>query len=129
MQPSTEFLTPEECAEVDKALLTSREKFSARVAIYALRSLKQIAQVNEVGITQLDPRQIETWVYEDESLQGGVDREFRQFFAQLVLASLKPLKQMAQKAGVAIESLSVAHVITWFEQQAKSNLGKTNPDL
>ena len=129
MQPSTEFLTPEECAEVDKALLTSREKFSARVAIYALRSLKQIAQANGTAITQLDPQQIETWVYEDESLQGGIDREFRQFFAQLVLASLKPLKQMAQKAGVAIETLTVTQVIVWFEEQARLNLGKAKPDL
>lgn len=124
MQPSTEFLTPEECAEVDKALLTSREKFSARVAIYALRSLKQIAHEHDTPITQLDPQQIEAWVYQDESLQTGIDREFRQFFAQLVMASLKPLKQMAQEAGVAIESLTITHVIAWFERQAKLNLGK-----
>lgn len=129
MQPSTEFLTPEECAEVDKALLTSREKFSARVAIYALRSLKQIAQATEIAITQLEPQQIEGWVEQDESLQAGIDREFRQFFAQLVLAAFKPLKQAAQVAEVSIESLTVAQVITWFEQQAKLNLGKTNPDL
>ncbi|MBW4472360.1 MAG: hypothetical protein KME45_18600 [Stenomitos rutilans HA7619-LM2] len=124
MQPSNEFLTPEECAEVDKALLTSREKFSARVAIYALRSLRQIAQENTTSITQLDPQQIEDWVYQDESLQTGLDREFRQFFAQLVIASLKPLKQIAQEAGVAIEALTVSQVIIWFERQAKVNLDK-----
>jgi hypothetical protein len=124
MQPSVEFLTPEECAEVDKALLTSREKFSARVAIYALRSLKFVAQANGVAITQLDPQQIEDWVYQDESLQTGLDREFRQFFAQLVIASLKPLKQAAASGGVAIEELSASNVIAWFEQQAKRNLGK-----
>jgi len=124
MQPSTEFLTPEECAEVDKALLTSREKFSARVAIYALRSLKQIAQKNGVAITQLEPQQIEAWVYQDESLQTGIDREFRPFFSQLVIASSKPLGQMAQQTGVAIEAITVSQVIVWFEQQAKLNLGK-----
>jgi hypothetical protein len=124
MQPSVEFLTPEECAEVDKALLTSREKFSARVAIYALRSLKFVAQANGVAITQLDPQQIEDWVYQDESLQTGLDREFRQFFAQLVIASFKPLKQAAASGGVAIEELSASNVIAWFEQQAKRNLGK-----
>ncbi|MBD2038882.1 hypothetical protein H6F76_28435 [Leptolyngbya sp. FACHB-321] len=123
MQPSNEFLTPEECAEVDKALLTSREKFSARVAIYALRSLKQIAQANGVTIVQLDPQQIEAWVYQDESLQAGVDREFRQFFSQLVIASMKPLRQMAAAAGVPIEAIGLAQVIDWFEQQAKLNLG------
>jgi len=123
MQPSNEFLTPEECAEVDKALLTSREKFSARVAIYALRSLKQIAQANGVTITQLDSQQIEAWVYQDESLQTGIDREFRQFFSQLVIASMKPLRQMAAAAGVPIEAIGLAQVIDWFEQQAKLNLG------
>ena len=123
MQPSNEFLTPEECAEVDKALLTSREKFSARVAVYALRSLKQIAQANEVTITQLDSQQIEAWVYQDESLQTGIDREFRQFFSQLVIASMKPLRQMAAAAGVPIEAIELAQVINWFEQQAKLNLG------
>lgn len=124
MQPSNEFLTPEECAEVDKALLTSREKFSARVAIYALRSLKQIAQANGVTIVQLEPQQIEAWVYQDESLQTGVDREFRQFFSQLVIASMKPLRQMAAAAGVPIEAIGLAQVINWFEQQAKLNLDK-----
>jgi hypothetical protein len=29
MQPNSEFLTPEECLEVDKALLTAKDKFSA----------------------------------------------------------------------------------------------------
>lgn len=125
MQEPADFLTPEECAEVDAALLTAREKFSARVAIYALRSLKQIAQENGVAITQLQPPQIEDWVYQDESLQTGLDREFRQFFSQLVLASLKPLGNVAQQADVAIESLTVSQVIAWFEQQSKHNLGKT----
>lgn len=121
MQPSTEFLTPEECAEVDKALLTSRGKFSARVAIYALRSLKAIASKSKTTIAQLDPQQVEDWVYQDESLQTGLDREFRQFFAQLVMASLKPLKQMAQEYGVAIEVLTVSQVIAWSEHQATLN--------
>ncbi len=124
MQEPAEFLTPEECAEVDAALLTAREKFSARVAIYALRSLKQIAQENGVAITQLKPQQVEDWVYQDESLQTGLDREFRQFFSQLVIASLKPLGNVAQQTGVMIESLTVSQVIAWFEQQSKHNLGK-----
>ena len=123
MQPSNEFLIPEECAEVDKALLTSHDKFSTRVAIYALRSLKQIAQANGVPIVQLEPQQIEAWVYQDESLQTGIDREFRQFFSQLVIASMKPLRQIAAAAGVPIEAIELAQVINWFEQQAKLNLG------
>ncbi|NJP12122.1 MAG: hypothetical protein HC866_23845 [Leptolyngbyaceae cyanobacterium RU_5_1] len=122
MQPPTEFLTPEECAEVDKALLTSHDKFATRVAIYALRSLKHIAQQNEVSISALQLEQIEDWVYQDDSLQQGVDQEFRKFFSQLVISSLKPLKQASQEMGVAIEELTISQVIAWFEQEAKFKL-------
>lgn len=126
MQPTTEFLTPDECAEVDKALLTSREKFSARVSIYALRSLKQIAQTNQVPIETLQQEQIEDWIYQDESLQQGIDNEFKKFFSQLVISSVKPLKQAAQEAGVTIEHLTVPQVVTWFEKEAKLRLEQKN---
>lgn len=119
---ATEFLTPQECAEVDKALMTSQDKFAARVAIYALRSLKQIAQQNGTAIAQLTSEQVEDWVYQDESLQTGIDQEFRRFFTQLVLSSQKPLNQAASEANVPIEQLSVPQVVTWFEQQAKQRL-------
>lgn len=122
MQPQTEFLTPEECAEVDKALLTSQDKFATRVAIYALRSLKQIALENGVTIAQLTPAQIEDWVYQDESLQKTTDQGFRSFFSQLVIASQKPLKQTADAAGLTIEELTLPQVIAHFEQQARQRL-------
>ena len=122
MQPSTEFLTPEECADVDKALLTAREKFSTRVAIYALRSLKQIAQQSGVAIEQLQPYQVSNWVETDETLQDGNDPQFRRFFTQLVLSSLKPLHQAAEEAGVSIAALTVPQVIHWFEQESKARL-------
>lgn len=121
MQPA-EFLTAEECAEVDKALLTARDKFTARVAIYALRSLKQIAQQTGTQIETLQPDQIENWVYQDQTLQTNTDREFRHFFSQLVISSQKPLKQAAQQTGIAIEALTVSQVVSWFEQEAKTKL-------
>jgi hypothetical protein len=115
----TEFLTPEECAEVDKALLTSRDKFSARVAIYSLRSLKQIAQESGQTIADLRPEQIEDWIYQDESLQGGIDSEFKKFFTNLVIASIKPLNRAAQDEGTTIEQLTVPKVVSWYEKEAK----------
>ncbi|GAB4331722.1 MAG: hypothetical protein OHK0047_19510 [Leptolyngbyaceae cyanobacterium] len=126
MQPGTEFLTPEECAEVDKALLTSHDKFTARVAIYALRSLKSIAQDHHISISALQPEQIEDWVYQDASLQQGIDQEFRRFFSQLVISSLKPLKQMALHLGTNIEDLEVPQVIAWYETEAKARLEQNN---
>ncbi|HEY9907531.1 MAG TPA: hypothetical protein V6D18_07975 [Thermosynechococcaceae cyanobacterium] len=122
MEPSTEFLTPEECAEVDKALLTSQDKFTTRVTLYALRSLKQIAQQHGQSIADLQPTQVEDWVYQDESLQTGIDREFRQFFAQLVISAQKPLRHMAKARNGTIEDLTLSQVISWFEEQAKLRL-------
>jgi hypothetical protein len=122
MQPDSEFLTPEECLEVDKALLTSRDKFSARVAIYSLRSLKQIALTSGKTIADLDPTQIEDWIYQDQSLQGGIDHEFKKFFSKLVIASISPLNQVAAANGSTIEDLSVQQVVAWFEAKAKAEM-------
>lgn len=122
MQPNTEFLTPEECAEVDKALLTSRDKFMARVAIYSLRSLKQIAQQSGQTIADLNSQQIADWVANDPSLQQSIDSNFKDFFTQLTISSLKPLNQSANDAGVAIEELTIPQLVAWFEKQAKLNI-------
>ncbi len=132
MNTATEFLTPAECAEVDQALLTSHGKFTTRVAIYALRSLKAIAAYENRAIAELAPQQIEDWVYQDTSLQGGIDlddngesmRKFRQFFANLVIASTKPLTQAAADLNLPIEQLTVAQVIAWFEADAKKRLNQ-----
>lgn len=124
MQPSTEFLTPEESAEVDKALLTSRERFSTRVAIYALRSLKQVAERERVAIADLKTYQIVEWINQDDSLQQGTDQDFRRFFAQLVDASRRPLRQAAEAAGAPIETLTVPQVVAWFEQEAKQRFAQ-----
>jgi hypothetical protein len=126
MQPDSEFLTPEECLEVDKALLTSRDKFSARVAIYSLRSLKQISQSSGKPIANLDSTQIEDWIYQDESLQGGIDNEFKKFFSKLVIASINPLNQIAAANGSTIEDLSVQQVVAWFEAKAKAEMQAKN---
>ncbi|MDX2241895.1 MAG: hypothetical protein NW224_14510 [Leptolyngbyaceae cyanobacterium bins.302] len=130
MNSATDFLTPEECAEVDKALLTSHDKFTTRVAIYALRSLKAVAQQNNVAIATLQPHQIEDWVYQDETLQDNNDltvshestQQFRQFFSNLVIAATKPLRQAAEELGVTVEQLTVPQVIVWFETKAKQRL-------
>lgn len=122
MESPTDFLTPDECAEVDKALLTAHDKFTTRVAIYALRSLKIIAQQESVAIAELQPHQIENWIYQDDSLQESGDRQFRQFFANLVISSTKPLKQVAQALNVDIEQLTIAQVIAWFEAAAKQRM-------
>ena len=119
-----EFLTPEESSQVDAALLSSKEKFSTRLAIYALRCLKQIAEQENITIENIDSEQIRAWIKNDESIKNQLelDANFENFFTQLVVSSLKPLKQAALEADVQIQNLSVKQVITWFEHQAKTQL-------
>lgn len=105
-------------------MLTARDRFSARVAIYSLRALKQIGQQQEVPIEGLQSETITNWVEQDPTLQPeqGFDSNFKRFFSRLVISSLKPLKQIALENGMAIETLTPAHVITWFEKEAKTRI-------
>lgn len=121
MQPTMEFLTTEEAIKVDAALLSSKDKFSTRLAIYALRCLKQIAEVQEISVEQITPAQITDWIKQDQNIQQQleVDSNFESFFTRLVLSSLKPLTQIAQSEEIPIEMLTVEQVIAGFEKQGK----------
>ena len=106
MEPLADFLKPEECAEVDMALLSSKEKFSARVAIYALRVLKQIAGETGKPVAEVTNGQVMDWIKNDESIKGSIelDASFENFFTNLVAASLRPLRQIAADAERARRS-------------------------
>lgn len=123
-QSDLQFLTLEECAEVDTALLSTREKFSARLAIYALRVLKQIAGETALKVEEVTPQQVKNWIEKDETIrqQIEIDSGFASFFTNLVISSLKPLKQISQETGVPVEDLTVRQVVAWFEKQAKMRL-------
>ncbi|MBD2041457.1 hypothetical protein [Microcoleus sp. FACHB-672] len=123
-QSDLQFLTLEECAEVDTALLSTREKFSARLAIYALRVLKQIAGETALKVEEVTPQQVKNWIEQDETIrqQIEIDTGFASFFTNLVISSLKPLKQIYLETGVPVEDLTVRQVVAWFEKQAKMRL-------
>jgi hypothetical protein len=70
-QPSEQFLTLEESAKVDAALLSSPEKFLARLTMSSLKLLKHIAQESDVAIEDLTPQQVIAWFEKD----GKVRRE------------------------------------------------------
>lgn len=70
-QPSAQFLTPEESAKVDAALLAANEKFLTRLTISSLKLLKHIAQEYGVAIEDLDTQQIVAWFEKD----GKIRRE------------------------------------------------------
>lgn len=70
-QPSSQFLTFEESAKVDAALLASNEKFLARLTISSLKLLKHIAEENDVNIEDLTTQQVINWFEKD----GKIRRE------------------------------------------------------
>ncbi|MGL5134269.1 MAG: hypothetical protein ACRC78_17225 [Planktothrix sp.] len=121
-----EFLTEDEAIQVDAALLSSKEKFSTRLAIYALRCLKEIAKTEDIKIEDIKPEQVQYWVKNDDSFKEKLelDGNFHQFFSQLVISSLKPLKQASQAENIPIQDLTVKQLIQWFEQESQQNLGK-----
>lgn len=66
---SMQFLTPEESAEVDKALLSSPEKFLARLTISTARLLGYIARDLDTAIADLTPQQIVQWFEQDAKVK------------------------------------------------------------
>jgi len=77
-QPSTQFLSLEESAKVDAALLSSPEKFLTRLTISSHKLLKHIAEDYGVAIEQLTTGQIIAWFEKDGKLrrEQGVEASF-----------------------------------------------------
>lgn len=69
LDQSLQFLTPEESAEVDKALLSSPEKFLARLTISTAKLLKVIATDTDTPIEALTAVQITQWFEQDAKLK------------------------------------------------------------
>lgn len=65
MMDNQQYLTPEESLEVEKALLTSSEKFLTRLTISSLRLLQVIAQDIDVSVDQLTSHNIIQWMEKD----------------------------------------------------------------
>ena len=65
-----QYLTHAEAIEVDKALLSTHEKFLTRITISSMRMLKQIADAEQVAkIEDLTPQQIIEWFERDAELK------------------------------------------------------------
>ena len=77
-KPSTQFLSSEESAQVDAALLSSPEKFLTRLTISSLRTLKHIAKEYDVSIEELTTKQIITWFENDAKVrrEKGIEEAF-----------------------------------------------------
>ena len=63
------YLTHAEAVAVDKALLSTHEKFLTRITISSLRMLQQIAEHEQVKVEELTPQQIIKWFERDAELK------------------------------------------------------------
>ncbi len=68
---SMQFLSQEESADIDAALLDSSEKFLTRLTISSLRLLQIIAEDLEIPVNELTHKQIIAWFEKD----GKIRRE------------------------------------------------------
>ncbi len=128
-----QLLTPEESSLVEGALMTTKEKFSTRVAIYGLRVLKQIGAERGMALDAIGAAELNQFLTEDEQAQQAVaqngfaiDESFKGFWAQIILSSIKPLHQVAAAQGIGLGDLTVGQIIAGFEAKSKA---LHNPDV
>jgi hypothetical protein len=119
-----QFLSPEECAEIDGTLLPTRDRFSIRIAVYSWRYLQQVSAGLGISVANLQPQQIRDWIDRDTTLQTsvGIDESFMDLLDRLLISSLGPLQKIAHQENTAIERLTLPQIIGWFEAQVKSTL-------
>jgi hypothetical protein len=120
----SQFLSPEECAQIDQTLLPTRDRFSIRIAVYSWRYLQRVSEGLGLLIAELQPQQISDWIRQDATLQtsAATDESFIELLDRLLLSSLGPLQKIAQQENTVIERLTLPQIIDWFEQQVKSAL-------
>ena len=68
-QAPDKYLSTEESADVEAALLTSSEKFLARLTISSQRLLQIIAKDNQVAVEGLTHQQIIQWFENDSKVK------------------------------------------------------------
>lgn len=73
-----QFLTLEESAKVDAALLASNEKFLTRITISSLKLLKHISQETGVAMEDLTAEQVVAWFEKDGKIrrEQGIDAAY-----------------------------------------------------
>ena len=66
---SQQFLTTEEAIAVDRALLSTHEKFLTRITISSLRLLQKISVDQDVPVADLTPEIVIAWFEADSKRQ------------------------------------------------------------
>jgi hypothetical protein len=119
-----QFLSADECAQIDRTLLPTRDRFSIRIAVYSWRYLQRVREGVGIAIADLTPEQISDWIRQDAALQtsAATDESLTELLDRLVISSLGPLQKIAQQENTVIERLTLPQIINWFEAQVKASL-------
>jgi hypothetical protein len=119
-----QFLSADECAQIDQTLLPTRDRFSIRITVYSWRYLQRVSEGVGIAIADLTPAQISDWICQDAALQtsAATDESFVELLDRLVISSLGPLQKIAQQENTIIEQLTLPQIINWFEAQVKASL-------
>jgi len=122
-----ELLSPEESAQVDGALMTSKDRFSTRVAIYALRIMKQISAEQVIKLEAVGPLQLGEFLENDQAAQESmaaqsmeIDSNFKQFWSHIILSARKPLGAIAEANNTEMVNITTSQIISWFKAQSKA---------
>lgn len=121
--PFPELLTAEQVYEIDSSLLPARDKFAARVALYALQVYRQIAAAEAIDLLDVTPEQLQAWLvqqgtaehFAQQSLE--LDAGFLSFWSQLLESARKPLRQVVQATGQSLAELDARQLVSWFQAQ------------
>jgi hypothetical protein len=112
-------LSQAECLAVDQTLLPYRDKFTIRLAMYALRTLQPLADQLGRSVTTLSDAEILAWVAQQPTIQAESSEfgDFAGWYAKILAAARVPLAKAAAAKQVTPESLTVTDIIAWFESQ------------
>jgi len=149
-QDPIQFLTLEEAQEIDKAMLSSMEKFMTRITVSALRIIIKIAEDLQTHGEELTPQQIVQWIEHDslKRKEQGEDAAFlkwassqpdlefeddrqdqvtsanlsshEKFLTRMVISAMQSLQAIAKDYNVHVEDLTAVQVISWTEREATS---------
>lgn len=148
-QDPIQFLTLEEAQAISGTLLSTIEKFMARITISSMRIIIKIAQDINIHAEDISANQIVNWIEHDSQIlkeQGEeaaflkwtsphLDVDFEdtrqdevtsanlssheKFLTRMVISAIQPLVAIAKDHSVHLEELTVEQIIFWIERDTK----------
>jgi len=148
-QDPIQFLTLVEAHAIDRAMLSTMEKFMTRITVSSMRIITKIAEDLHIHAEDLAASQIVHWIELDSQIRQdqGEDAAFlkwtsphpdldfedtrqdevttaalsshEKFLTRMVISAMLALTAIAKDYSTHIEDLTVAQIISWVERDAK----------